>query len=273
MAGLSTHAHTSLLLASPPSSSQQHDGAAWWLPQLLLQGGHAPQASVQEQQQQECRSPGERRAVSHVHVCAASAPAVFFQRSLPCCVACSLTDGQAPLPTALLYDYAQSREELLVEVALPPHIVPPHIGQQQVAVAVQPHHLCVSVGQQRVIDAPLAGRVSPQHSSWRIEGRGSGRKLSITLAKVPSGPAAAAKGSSSSNSSLRLTYDLWSSLLAQPSDATRSSSSSPAGGHHHHQQQSPPDARVARRDQASRGQDEGLEDDNNKAAAVCGAGG
>lgn len=64
---------------------------------------------------------------------------------------------------AVLYDWAQSIDEVLVEAQLPGHI-----QQQDVAVKFGPCALLLVVGQQRVIDGCLAGHILPQHSSWRI---------------------------------------------------------------------------------------------------------
>lgn len=64
---------------------------------------------------------------------------------------------------AVVYDYAQSVEELLVEAQLPAHI-----QQQDVQVKFGPSSLLVVVGQQHVIDGCLAGRIVPQHCSWSI---------------------------------------------------------------------------------------------------------
>jgi hypothetical protein len=64
---------------------------------------------------------------------------------------------------AVVFDYAQSIEEVLVEAQLPAHI-----QQQDVCVKLGPTALLVRVGQQRIINGCLAGRILPQHSSWKI---------------------------------------------------------------------------------------------------------
>lgn len=79
-------------------------------------------------------------------------PACFYSLPLPLL-----------LPPAVLYDWAQSVEEVLVEAQLPGHIQP-----QDVDVKFGPRALLVVVGQQRVIDGCLAGPILPPHSSWRI---------------------------------------------------------------------------------------------------------
>jgi hypothetical protein len=61
------------------------------------------------------------------------------------------------------WDYAQSLEELLVEVQ-----VPGSTADQDVAVQISQQHLLVTVQQVPVIDAPLAGQVLPQCSSWQL---------------------------------------------------------------------------------------------------------
>jgi hypothetical protein len=61
------------------------------------------------------------------------------------------------------WDYAQSLEELLVEVQ-----VPGSTTEQDVAVYISQQHLLVTVQQLPVIDAPLAGQVLPQCSSWQL---------------------------------------------------------------------------------------------------------
>jgi hypothetical protein len=66
------------------------------------------------------------------------------------------------LPT-VCWDYAQSLEELLVEVQ-----VPGSTAEQDVAVHISQQHLLVTVQQLPVIDAPLAGQVLPQCSSWQL---------------------------------------------------------------------------------------------------------
>jgi hypothetical protein len=63
----------------------------------------------------------------------------------------------------VVYDYAQSIEEVLVEAQLPAHI-----QQQDVSVRFDPSSLLVVVGQQRVIEGRLAGHIMPQRSSWKI---------------------------------------------------------------------------------------------------------
>lgn len=64
---------------------------------------------------------------------------------------------------AVVYDYAQSVEEVLIEAQLPAHI-----QRHDVAVKLEPAALLVTVGQQCVIDGCLAGPILPQHSSWKI---------------------------------------------------------------------------------------------------------
>lgn len=64
---------------------------------------------------------------------------------------------------AVVYDYAQSVEEVLIEAQLPAHI-----QRHDVAVKLEPAALLVTVGQQCVIDGCLAGRILLQHSSWKI---------------------------------------------------------------------------------------------------------
>lgn len=63
----------------------------------------------------------------------------------------------------MLYDWAQSIEEVLVEARLPAHI-----QQHEVHVKFCPSALLVVVGQQRVIDGCLTGPIVPQHCSWKI---------------------------------------------------------------------------------------------------------
>jgi hypothetical protein len=67
------------------------------------------------------------------------------------------------LVAAVCWDYAQSLEELLVEVQ-----VPGSTAEQDVAVHISQQHLLVTVQQLPVIDAPLAGQVLPQCSSWQL---------------------------------------------------------------------------------------------------------
>jgi hypothetical protein len=68
-----------------------------------------------------------------------------------------------PLLLLVVYDYAQSIEELLIEAQ-----VPAHIQQQDVCVKFELTSLLVVVGRQRVIDGCLAGRILPAHSSWKL---------------------------------------------------------------------------------------------------------
>lgn len=96
----------------------------------------------------------------------------------------------------VVYDYAQSLEEVLVEAQLPAHI-----QQGDIHVKLTPSTLLVVVGRQRLVDGRLAGLVDPEHSSWKIEGQGKSRKLSVTLCKQP-----AASGQR---------FAIWSSLLQQ----------------------------------------------------------
>lgn len=71
--------------------------------------------------------------------------------------------GHCCLVAAVCWDYAQSLEELLVEVQ-----VPGSTTEQDVAVYISQQHLLVTVQQLPVIDAPLAGQVLPQCSSWQL---------------------------------------------------------------------------------------------------------
>jgi hypothetical protein len=64
---------------------------------------------------------------------------------------------------AVCWDYAQSLEELLIEVR-----VPGYTTEQDVTVQISQQHLLVAVQQVPVIDAPLAGQVLPQCSSWQL---------------------------------------------------------------------------------------------------------
>jgi len=66
---------------------------------------------------------------------------------------------------AVVYDYAQSLEEVLVEAQLPAHI-----QQGDIHVKLTPSTLLVVVGRQRLVDGRLAGLVDPEHSSWKIGG-------------------------------------------------------------------------------------------------------
>lgn len=87
--------------------------------------------------------------------------------SQPCCT-CVITPHLMLIVlnlTPVIYDYAQSIEEVLVEAQLPAHI-----QQQDVQVKFGNSSLLLVVGQQRVIDGCLAGRILPQHSSWKIGG-------------------------------------------------------------------------------------------------------
>jgi hypothetical protein len=65
--------------------------------------------------------------------------------------------------SAVVFDYAQSIEEVLVEAQLPAHI-----QQQDICVKLGPTTLLVMVGRQRVINGCLAGRILPQQSGWKI---------------------------------------------------------------------------------------------------------
>ncbi|WIA32742.1 hypothetical protein OEZ86_005927 [Tetradesmus obliquus] len=96
-------------------------------------------------------------------------------------IAAQAAAGSKPdVQQAVCWDYAQSLEELLVEVQVPGTTL-----QQDVTVHISQQHLLVAVQQVAVLDAPLAGLVLPQCSSWQLEGKGSSRVLSITLCKVP----------------------------------------------------------------------------------------
>eukprot|EP00775_Hariotina_reticulata_P006387 gene6387-6619_t len=80
---------------------------------------------------------------------------------------------------ACQFDWAQSFEEVLVEVQIPAKVT-----VNDVVVKFDLQSLLVLVGSTCIITGMLAGQVSPQESSWSIGRRGSSRVLSITLCKA-----------------------------------------------------------------------------------------
>jgi hypothetical protein len=94
-----------------------------------------------------------------------ASPASTIILSLPTVAAfpAAAAAAAAAASAAVCWDYAQSLEELLVEVQ-----VPAATAEQDVAVQISQQHLLVTVLQVPVIDAPLAGQVLPQCSSWQL---------------------------------------------------------------------------------------------------------
>lgn len=64
---------------------------------------------------------------------------------------------------AATYDWAQSLEEVLIEV-----LVPAHTTTQEVSVKFGSGSLVVTVGEQPVINGQLSGQVQPGESSWKL---------------------------------------------------------------------------------------------------------
>eukprot|EP00878_Enallax_costatus_P012882 GHUV01013451.1.p1 GENE.GHUV01013451.1~~GHUV01013451.1.p1 ORF type:complete len:224 (+),score=36.61 GHUV01013451.1:114-785(+) len=101
---------------------------------------------------------------------------------------------------AVTYDWAQSHEEVLIEIA-----VPATVTAQDIHVKFSASSLLVTVCQQHVIDGQLFGPVDTNNSSWQLGGKGSRRILSVTLWKCPPGDTAQR-------------YTIWDSLLQSKDD-------------------------------------------------------
>ena len=64
---------------------------------------------------------------------------------------------------AASYDWAQSYDEVLVEVA-----VPPNTSRRDVLVLVQPGHLLLKVSEREVLQGKLEGVVVPVECDWQL---------------------------------------------------------------------------------------------------------
>lgn len=78
-------------------------------------------------------------------------------------VICQLLETTLVVCAAVTYDWAQSLEEVLIEV-----LVPACTTAGDILVTFGPHSLLVMVGQQCAIDGELSGQIETSNSSWRL---------------------------------------------------------------------------------------------------------